>query len=271
MLKRALGYRRDELDSRDWDEGRLGLVASSSAPTSVLLGHQPPVYDQGRSSSCVAQAMAGAIEIQERKAAVMRGESPRLIKTPSRLQMYFLSRRAHAGGPAIFDTGTYPRVLAQVVERLGVADEEHWKFRTDPFTVNRRPSMVAMMRGKSRSGGQYYRIKSVGEQRIAAIKAALLEGYPVTFGTRVTSDFLSSIGPAIVDRPMSGSKFAGGHAMLIVGYKETGSGLVFDVRNSWGTGWRVGGHCWMTEDYMRWAHARDFQIVKGWKRIQGAA
>jgi len=272
MIGRALGYRSDEPDSRDWDEGKLGLVASATPPTSISLP-QCPIYNQGRTSSCVAQAMAGGIEILERTSTSTgsRRQIPVDVHTPSRLFIYFMSRRSHAGGPAIFDSGTYLRTAARAMNHFGVPDERWWKFSQNPVTVNRRPAFVASMRAKGRSGGQYYRIQSTGNDRVKAIQAALLKGYPVAFGTRVTEGFLDSNGPVIVDKPSYDQKFAGGHAMLIVGYDQRPGGLLFEVRNSWGTGYRDGGYVWLTEDYIRWPHSNDFQIIKGWRNLQAAA
>ncbi|NQY04266.1 MAG: C1 family peptidase [Halieaceae bacterium] len=262
-LLRGTGYRPDDPDPRDWDEAKLGLSVSASPPSSISLG-QVPIYNQGRTSSCVAQAIAGGIEILERKAPEYHDKA----STPSRLFIYFNSRRSHSGGPALFDNGTYLRTAAKAMERLGVPDESMWKFSQNPMRVNRRPSFAASMRGKARSDGNYYRILPGGDQRIKAIKAALLEGLPVAFGTLVTPDFLKSKGSHTIDKPSDTAQFAGGHAMLIVGYDVTDEGLVFEVRNSWGTGWRDDGYGWLTEDYIRWASSRDFQIIKGWKRLQ---
>lgn len=56
--------------------------------------------------------------------------------------------------------------------------------------------------------------------------------------------------PSKVDLPMPGkhSKSEGGHAVTLVGYDLTTR--KFLVRNSWGTGWGIGGHFWMPFDYV---------------------
>lgn len=267
MLGRALGHIPDIPDPRDYDFGRFG-VSSRSPSSASLVAHEPAVYDQGRTSSCVAQAMAGAIEILERRAAFkanLKGLDFPAPATPSRLSIYINSRILHAGGPAIFDNGTYLRTAAAGLRDKGCCDEQYHPFSQFPWKVNRRPPLRAVMRAHARSGGEYARINDRGEDRIRAIKGAIAAGYPVCFGTRVTSDFLGSRGPGIVDRPSLQSKFAGGHAMCIVGYNSLG---LFDIRNSWGAGWRDNGHCRMTEDYLRWEFSTDFQIMRGWARLK---
>lgn len=262
-LIRGLGYRPDDRDPRDWDaEDKLLSTPSGVASASVLLPHVP-IYNQGRTSTCVGQTMAGGTEILERAA----GYTP--VKTPSRLFIYFNSRQLHAGKVRrLFDTGTHLRTAAKAMSLLGVPDEEHWAFSQNPLRVNRRPSTVASMRGKARSDGEYYRILSSGWDRVRAVKAALLEGYPVAFGLPVTNEFLKNEGPSVFDRPSEKDSFVGGHAMLIVGYENSDDGLRFLIRNSWGTGWRDDGYAWFTEDHLTWSRARDFQIIKGWKRLQ---
>lgn len=271
-MLRALGYRPDKIDVRDYDFGRFGVTSDDHPAAASLRAYEPEVYDQGRTSSCVAQSMAGAIEMLERKAHFNRTRGGNTVPaTPSRLFIYFNSRRMHSGGPAIFDNGTYLRTAAKGLANFGCPDEDLWHFSQLPWQVNRRPAFLSYMNAHGRRGGEYARINSTGEDRIRAIKGAIVAGFPVCFGTRVTDGFLSSSGPDVVDVPTYGDKFAGGHAMTIVGYNHSREGLVFDIRNSWGDRWRDFGHCLMTEDYIRWPHSSDFQIMRGWPNLTGNA
>jgi C1A family cysteine protease len=40
------------------------------------------------------------------------------------------------------------------------------------------------------------------------------------------------------------------HAVIAVGHKTTAKGRSILVRNSWGTGWGMGGYGWLSEDYL---------------------
>jgi hypothetical protein len=85
----------------------------------------------------------------------------------------------------------------------------------------------------------------------------------VIFGTAVAKSMLPSAGPLVIDRPGSSDRIAGNHALVIVGYDSAG----FQILNSWGSGWRAGGLCWFTDDYITWNRTRDLTIVQGWNRL----
>jgi C1A family cysteine protease len=238
---------------------RLGLSELSAAPESFTLYNDVNrVLDQGSTNSCVAQALAGAIDILESRAGLK-------YQPASRLFMYYNARAFH--GIQKFDKGTFIRTCCRGLSKFGVPDEKYWKFYTNPMIVNRRPGWNPYMNGFGRKGGEYFKIKEFGSDLVYAIKAALLEGYPVAFGTLVTKDFLDNTGPDIIDIPNGTDKTVGGHAMLIIGYVEDSDGLRFHVLNSWGHTWRLGGTAFLTEDYIRWTLSRDFTIIRGWARI----
>lgn len=261
--RHGAGWRPDAPDSRDYDFDRLAAPSASRTAYS-LRDYCPPVYDQGRTNSCVAQAFAGAIEIREQ----MSGEMLHPMR-PSRLFMYWQARAAHDATGR--DKGTYLRLCAKMLNRLGVPGEAHWPFF--PGKVNRRPSWNAHMRAHPRMGGKYVRIMdSAGQGRIDAIRAAVQGGYPVAFGTNIDTAFTRDYGDRVITQPLDPSVAIGGHAMLIVGFEyDDHYGYIFDVRNSWGERWRDHGYSWMTEDYINDSASRDFQIIDGWARIQGDA
>ena len=209
----------------------------------------------------MAQAFAAAIEMREH---LWLGRSV----TPSRLFMYYNSRRLH--GSHHFDMGTHLRTCAKMANRVGVPNESMWPFTTQRLTINRRPSFEASMHAHPRMGGSYWRIFDTGLQRSVAIKASIANGYPVAFGTSIYEDFSPNNGDEIIGLPArgSGNPFLGGHAMLVVGYREDAEhGLLFEVRNSWGAAWRDDGYAWLTADYIEAPFSRDFQVIGGWAAI----
>lgn len=259
---RRLGWRPDAHDTRDFDIDRLAL--GGATVSSLSLKEQcPPIYDQGSTNTCVAQAFAAAIEIRER---IWLGEST----PPSRLFMYYNSRRLHEMHR--FDMGTHLRTCAKMLNRVGVPDETLWPFTTKALVVNRRPSFESAMRSHARMGGSYWRIFDTGLHRSVAIKSAVTNGYPVAFGTNVYEDFGKNAGNDVIGLPKLGKNnpLLGGHAMLIVGYREDPEhGLLFEVRNSWGSDWRDGGYAWFTAEYIEAAYSRDFQVIGGWAAVSG--
>lgn len=265
MQDRGLGYRPDQVDKRDFDFQKLGLASPSDETEFTLMQFEPPIYNQGSSSTCVGQALAGAIHNRENQAA-SRGVDIEPAN-PARLAIYYNSRVIHTVG-RIEDTGTFLRTGAQGMFRVGCPDESLWRFSTRKARINRRPSMGATIRGMGRKGGKYYRILEAGDGRIEGIVAALQAGHPVCFGTRVNEDFLNSNGPGVIEKPNALGRFAGGHAMSIVGYHRTMGETMFLVRNSWGTDWRRDGYAWLREEYIRWFQSSDFQIIVGWDLLQ---
>jgi C1A family cysteine protease len=120
----------------------------------------------------------------------------------------------------------------------------------------------------SRRDGEYYWIFGNENARIVSIKSALSAGIPVCFGTIIYDAVLKTDGVGPIDKPTSSSSYLGGHAMCIVGYEQSSSGLKFEILNSWGKDWGDGGFGWFTEDYIRWSLSRDFVIIRGWRRLR---
>eukprot|EP00854_Cymbomonas_tetramitiformis_P014781 gene14781-17468_t len=83
------------------------------------------------------------------------------------------------------------------------------------------------------------------------MKQCLAEGYPFTFGLKLTARFFKPgstgrIATPNLDDPQSASH--GLHAMLCVGYSDPEQ--VFIVRNSWGSSWGHEGYCYIPYEYM---------------------
>lgn len=258
LRRRGLGNIPNPTDKRDWDIDRLGL--RSEAPESKSLRtFVNQVRNQRSVNSCVAEAVAGAIDVRETLAGVE-------FAPISSLYLYWLARRQHLAER--FDKGTYIRAAVKVLKAIGVPDERYWPFSTNPLRVARQPSIEAFAMAVARQGGAYYRIFDTGSARVDAIKAAITAGYPVIFGTRVARSFLFDEGGAVIDRPGLSEEIAGRHAMNIVGYAGSRThGHLFETQNSWGGSWRDGGFCYLTEPYIRSALSRDFTIVHGWRRL----
>lgn len=260
MPKRGLGYRIDPPDRRDLNIDALGLSVIDLPDECSLEKYVGEVFDQRNTNSCVANAVAGAIGILERKSNIS-------YKPVSRLFAYYNSRRLH--GDHLVDKGTYIRLCVKMMTKLGIPDEEHWPFSTSFIKLRRRPPWNAYMMAHPRKNGSYYKIFDVGDERVNAIKAAIHAGYPVVFGTDVSEYYLNSSGPTTVSKPASDDPIAGGHAQVIVGYhNKSALGTEFRVLNSWGDGWRDDGYIWIAEDYIIWNRTRDLQIIKGWSRLQ---
>ena len=256
--KFRLGWLPNPIDVRDISVDLGGRRRIGTGLEGSLKQHVRHVFNQRNTSSCVAQAIAEGICVRESKAELS-------VKIPSRLFIYYNSRVFHEGHHS--DSGTHIRTAVKGLTKLGAPDEEHWKFSTGIFKVNRRPRWKPYMRGYGRKGGQYHWILSRDDERIIQIKKAIDEGYPVIFGTSIDRSFLQVSNGRPIPKPSDMSAIIGGHAMLIIGYQKTLAGTNFEIVNSWGTGWGNKGFGWMSEDYIRWHKTRDFVIIHGWEKL----
>lgn len=248
----------DAYDPRDLDVDALGLASSALPSSATLAAFEPPVRNQGATNTCVAQALAAAIDICELRAGLP-------LDPVSELQIYWESRRRH--GAQMIDGGTHVRTACQGLREVGAGPRELWPWSKRIVSMHRRPGWKVYMASHPRKGGSYYRIADHGEARLQAIRAAIVAGHPVVFGTTITDQFQQMDGPWVIDRPdFSLQSPIGGHAMCIVGYDASG----FRILNSWGTRWRAAGHATLTNDYMSWYQTRDLWIVEGWRRLQDA-
>jgi C1A family cysteine protease len=253
--ERGLGALPNPADKRDMLYEPDGEI---SYPLEVSLEKYVKVVDQGGTSSCVGNAVAGAVWIMEVKSEKEYGY-------PSRMFLYWNSRNQH-GVPPFSDNGTYVRSCCKALGKIGVPDETQWPFKAKK--VNTQPSFGTWGKADPRKGGEYLSIAVGGKERVNLICKAISDGYPVVFGTPVAKSFMPAEGPELFDIPADEDPIVGGHAMVVVGYRTIGENVRFRILNSWGPYWRDNGLCWFTEDYIRWSQSNDFTIVRGWRRLE---
>jgi hypothetical protein len=258
--RKGLGYREDPVDKRDHGLEKLGLGDSHLSLRYSMRADVPTILDQKATSSCVAHTFVAAVHLLEARA----GHSYNPV---SRLFAYYNARRMYRPRGLLTDSGTYLRTCAKGMQRLGIPDEIHWPFSAFTLKINRRPSFAAQMRAHPRMGGLYVRILESGDERIKALKAAVSAGYPVGFGISVSDDIFD-VGSDTIQKPALSDPIVGGHAMLIIGYDDNDGECTFEIQNSWGTSWGDDGFGWISEEYIRWRQARDFQIIYGWRRAE---
>ncbi len=226
----------DQWDNRPLN-GCLFETAPSAAPTlTAPQGSVPqhvdlrplcsPVEDQGKTNSCTANAIVGALEYHQRKAGMPMTDM-------SRMFVYFNARKlSDTQGQ---DTGSFIHHVMASVLAYGACEERMWPF--EPAMTLTEPTQAAYKNALKYEAVQYARTE-LGNSAMAAVAA----GLPVVFGTYLPSAYYKEAAQTGI-MPVDANRARrpdGGHAMLIVGYDVPGRYWL--VRNSWGPSYADGGY-----------------------------
>jgi C1A family cysteine protease len=243
------GWVRDLPDARDFTYGAPLFRFPQGLPPSVDLRSEfSPVYDQGQLGSCTANAIAGAIEFDQRKQGTKEF-------TPSRLFIYYNERAIE--GTVRQDAGAQIRDGVKSVATLGAPPETDWAYDISKFT--QKPPKQAYTDAKSDLVTKYARVT----QDLTQMRGCLAEGYPFVFGFTVYESFESQAVAKTgkMAMPKTGEAVVGGHAVVAAGYQD--DQRIFIVRNSWGSTWGLNGYFLMPYEYLITPHlANDFWTIR---------
>ena len=188
----------------------------------------PVIYDQGDLGSCTANAIAGAVEFDQRKQQLAQPF------TPSRLFIYYNERALE--NTIASDSGAALRDGIKTVAGQGACPETMWPYVEQKFAD--RPPAQCFKIGKTHPAVNYSRI----DQEAVLLKSCLAAGYPFVFGFTVYESFEGDAvaHSGVVNLPDPSETSLGGHAVMAVGYDDPSSRFL--VRNSWGPQWGMGGY-----------------------------
>jgi C1A family cysteine protease len=203
-------------------------------PTRVdLRQYCSPIEDQGALGSCTGNAIAGQIELINRKKNSKTHDV-------SRLFIYYEERVLE--GSVRWDAGAYIRDGIKVCYTKGAPLESLWPYNQTKWAT--KPVQAAYTDALKRKVTGYQRCTN-----FAAVKNAVAAGNPVVIGFTVYDSFESGnwwYTTGMMPYPnTSTEQVLGGHAVTIVGYDDNLGGGRFIVRNSWGTGWGDQGYFYM--------------------------
>ena len=243
-------WKRDLPDSRD----HMFTAAPQVAPTSVdLRTYASPIDDQGQLGSCTGNAIAGAIDLIDRKG----GKQLQV----SRLFIYYEERVLE--GSVNYDAGAYIRDGIKVTYTKGAPLETLWPYNIRKWAS--KPTTAAYTDALKR--------KVTGYQRCAdftAVKNALALGNPVVIGFDVYESFeqgawQNANGSGLMPYPnVNTEQLLGGHAVCLVGYND--STQRFIARNSWGTAWADHGYFYMPYQVIQnTSMSNDFWVISAVK------
>jgi len=244
---RKYGWKPDLPDFRDH---KFALEALDVLPESIdLRNNMPVVYSQNELGSCTANAIAAAIEYDQKKNNLPS------VYVPSRLFIYYQERTIE--GTVNSDSGAMIRDGVKACNTIGACPEDLWPYDTAKFTEN--PSQICYDNAGTHKIISYESV----DQDLNSLKTVLASGFPIVFGFSVYSSF-ESPGVAqsgIVPMPTQSDSMLGGHAVLISGFDNQKQSFL--VRNSWGSGWGQQGYFWLPYDYVTNPNlADDFWVIK---------
>jgi C1A family cysteine protease len=211
---------------------------ASLPPLVDLRPHCPPVYDQGQLGSCTANAIAGAIEFDQIKQNISEA-------TPSRLFVYWNERYMEGGLPNTKqDSGAMIRDGVKSVNKQGACAEALFPYDITKF--KQKPSAACYKAALTHKISSYHRVS----RSLLQLKGCLAEGFPIIIGFTVYESFESQqvADTGIMPIPEDGEQELGGHAVLVVGFRD--SDQAFITRNSWSDGWGDKGHFYMPYQYL---------------------
>jgi C1A family cysteine protease len=207
-------------------------VQASLSATVDLRQYCSPIDDQGNLGSCTGNAIAGAIDLLDRK-------THNLQTRVSRLFIYYYERLIE--NDVNYDAGAYIHDGITVGRTYGAPQETLWPYNISAYRT--RPSNTAIADAARRKITQYQSIAN-----FTVMKNALASGYPVIVGFNVYSSFEGSVNNNTGMMPYPNTRtesLLGGHAVCVVGYNDTLNGGRFICRNSWGTSWGNNGYFYM--------------------------
>ncbi|HEY5585301.1 MAG TPA: C1 family peptidase [Ruminiclostridium sp.] len=252
-------YNKDKIDKRD-----LQFSKSVSPHPEIILpklvdlrSKCPDVYNQGKLGSCTANAGCTC------KAMLLQDEQIHL----SRMFLYYTERAFE--GKASKDVGASLRDTCKSIYKVGVCEETYMPYNPEKYRL--LPSRLAILNAKKYKITAYKSLSSLDEimQNIA------FRQQPVLLGMDVYESFESDVvaKTGVMQMPQKNEKILGGHAVLVVGYKDIvkhqGKSGKYQlqpgyliVRNSWGDKWGDKGYFYMPFDYVRPDYTFDYWIME---------
>lgn len=235
-------WTRDKVDIRDYKYVPTKAKVSNIKDLRVYCS---PIENQGNLGSCTGQAIAGAIELLNK-----RNKKPNDI---SRLFIYYYERQLI--NTINYDSGAYIRDGIKVTSKQGAPIEPLWPYIINKYRI--QPNATAIKDAAKRKVTLYERVADFN-----GCIDAISNGFPVVVGFDVYSSFNNIGRSGIMTYPnVNVERQLGGHAVLLVGY-DNNKGY-FIARNSWGAGWGDKGYFYMPFDVIQnTSMSADFWVIK---------
>ena len=205
------------------------------APSANLqgTGFLPPIWDQGSTGSCTGHGTTAGIMYARAKQGLS-------FVDLSRLFPYWWARIAE--GTSTSDSGA--SVGDVIEESVQLGDCPYSDLPTDPALITTAPSQQAIanaIQHKALSVTRVYGKYSASFEYHVKHCISVL-GVPIIFGFTVYESFEGDDvkNTGIMPMPGSDEQVLGGHCVAACGYQDNIKMVL--CRNSWGTGWGMGGY-----------------------------
>jgi len=235
---------KDKVDTRDHP---YQLTNTEQSNIVDLRQYCSTIEDQGNLGSCTGNAIAGAIELIQKK-------QNRTLDI-SRLFIYYYERLFI--GTVNYDSGAYIRDGIKACYTYGAPTENLWPYNISKFKTV--PPKSALIDAAKRKVTSYQRAVDFDQ-----VIDAITSGYPVTIGFSVYSSFDTNTvaKTGIMPYPnVNKERLLGGHAVLLVGYNKNNN--TFIARNSWGRYWGDNGYFYMPFQVIQnTSMSSDFWVIK---------
>ena len=222
-VKRIKNTQPDVPDSRDW------IYQPALIKLRPTMNYPDPLHilDQGTEGACTGFAVAGAINLLNRRRSINEQVSPRMLYEMAKLNDEW---------PGEDYSGSSIRGAIRGWKNMGVCAEKEWKYKPGSagyLTINRAED------ARRNTIGAYYRVRP----RISDFHTAINESGVIAVSAHVHKGWNHPTkGEIVFDEQRTG-----GHAFVIVGYNDLG----FWVQNSWGKRWgKKGVALWSYEDWI---------------------
>jgi C1A family cysteine protease len=235
----------------------MGLKANVNLtlPTKVNYKDYCKIMDQGSLGSCTANSLVQgrfsrqAMAIQESNPLLSVDAAKKQAMMGSRLWLYYEERVLE--GTVNQDGGASLYSGMQVMHTKGLASEGDWpyiitKYKQKPSDRSYKNALPYI--DTAELSALY--INSRSPDVIDQMKMALSQKYMLSVGIMLYTSFQSATVQSTgkVSLPdLKKEKFIGGHAVLVVGYKENKK--EFKLANSWGEGWGKRGFFTLPYEY----------------------
>ena len=190
-----------------------------------------PARNQGPRPTCLAFAAS------DTHAALRPGWAP--------LSCEFVFYHAQRRAGRLPDKGaTLSAMLATLLD-VGQPAEAGWPY------LAKTPADAASWTPPAEVGPRYGRAGGPQAQAVNAVIAELDANRPVILLLMLSRSFyIPAAGGVIAPEPGEAPEPARRHAVVAVGHGMVGGERAILVRNSWGSGWGVAGHGWLTESFV---------------------